>query len=93
MDGTISKIIMKDENHGLIMYRNIDTSQGQSGSMIMLTEEPSKVAKLADINSSNMKKFPVGAESGVRILGTNIGVHCGGAHRRNWGTLISPTIM
>ena len=94
MEGKIDDIWMADENHGVIVYNDLDTSGGQSGSMVLLTEEQSKVTAMIsdDIKSDNVKTFPVGTRS-VQIHGTNIAVHTGGNGIRNWATIITPTIM
>ena len=109
MEGTISQIIMKEGDHGLIIYKNIDTSRGQSGSMIVLIEDNSKVTDMVDKKSDDLKSYPIVNRvqdvsshdfhihvkpKEIRMDGTNIGVHVAGIEgSKNWGTLLTPTIM
>ena len=106
MQGTIEQIKFTDKDHAVIAYTDIDTSCGQSGSMILLVEDQSKLIDMIDFEYDDLKEFPavtrleVSADqrveskaNDVRICSTNIGVHVAGNHGRNWGTVITPTIM
>ena len=62
MEGTICEIVRKNGDHGIIVYRDLDTSCGQSGGMILLLEESSKICDMIDIQRDGVKAFPMATE-------------------------------
>merc|ERR1712046_132515 len=61
MEGSISNIHWTDKTkeHGLIMYKDIDTTRGQSGSMIYIVNDQSEVKNmLSQIELEKVKPYP-----------------------------------
>ncbi len=85
MEGTIKEFEKTDTSDGyLIVYENINTTNGNSGSPIFLTSANS-VKRVKNRLSRNRGLHQVN-----RIL---IGVHCGGESKiENYGSLITKDI-